>query len=1220
MAIFTAIGLAIAGTATISLFGAAVSVASLIAGGLALATQLALSYLNRPKKRAYSAVQGQIQFGADVPTNAVFGMSKVKGQRVFYAKYGSGNKFNAEVFALANGWCDGLEPEIFFYGERHTLVSRPIIGNEAAHYGVDGFGSLVSIRFYDGRPGQGADTKLVADTANLGKTWKATSTGAGICYVVVERVWDEALFKHGRPEFEFVLRGLREYDPRFDDTSGGTGSQRLSDPSTWVWTENPAIHRLNYLLGVKGLVSGRTLIGAGKSIAAIDLASHIASANVCDTMMGDRKTYACSVYAEAADDHTELLREFEDSMAGYGMNRYGLSGVLAGAPQIAVMDIGPADLRAGEGRQVSYRKSAFNLINSLSGQFTCKASHWKPESLKTITVNADVSTDGRKREGGNDFLQVTDPDIAQYLLNIRYRQQRKGGSASIPVSRRVGLNAPLGSWVTFDGRTWLVTGHGFDAKLRFTLQLAETGADIYDDEDIQPGPIIIPPVAPTNPSLLSTVQNFNVEVGLRDGPDGYEIPTLRFTWTPPADPTITTVRFEYFAGVDPSGATIFRDQCDDPEAGEYETSKDIVPSIAHTARATIRTVPDRLKTWTPWKTTATATGAFQLYPPGLIQQIEDWTAEMLDWMDLDSPLYPLGQEVYELDDKVETIQADLADLTGAPDYDPLETYAEGDLVKYDGKLYRALGATTGNLPTDPAYWTKVGDYASLADTVIALTGRVDEAESEIEVTQGGFRSTTRDSRRIYNALMVDAVLEIDKAGTAVFDARDRLDASAVAARWTETEIGRVDGVLTVHASDITLVQATLGTKADLTVTQALQATIIEQGNSIMSQGGLIATIGNDLGALSATLTSDYYTKTQTDGVASSAASAATMTLSSTLAPQILAADGKGTTALGALGSYTGANAVANAVTSLNTSVSDINGDLAAASVRTDSLFAALGGSTSAVRVKYEAMAGPSGYARLGIVGRTTGFADRTASAFMDVPADPGLPTRWVFQSDQFGILDSAGNVNALFDGNTAYLNNARIGGLTAANIDVAALMASSVFADNLYIRDSVQLGPAVIESGAFAPNAIFNMGSGYISRVNPPSDYLPYDPGLGLDWQDWLSVTIASPKLLPITFFCGFDVYGTSDPSGGGRFPGLYIEIRALLNGNFVPGLYQGASVSGYSQAVNLNSTFMAMPAPSVESNTIKIQGRVRINTPAWNVAKLGNGTITLTAQCAKVS
>ena len=262
--VFSAIGGLIAG----ALFTSASAIdlgTAIIGGALAFGAQYLLSsYLGRKKQRSYSAVQGQREYGARVPVWTFYGMGKAEGHHIFYAKWGAGNKFNADVFILANGWCDGLEPYVYFYGEKHTLVSRPVIGNEVAHYGVSGFDNLISIRFYDGRPGQGPDTKLASDTANAGQTWKSTSVCAGQTYVVVERQWSESKFEKGEPEIEFVLRGLREYDFRYDSTvAGGDGPQRINDPSTWVWTENPAVHRLNYQLGLRGLVSGRTLIGEG---------------------------------------------------------------------------------------------------------------------------------------------------------------------------------------------------------------------------------------------------------------------------------------------------------------------------------------------------------------------------------------------------------------------------------------------------------------------------------------------------------------------------------------------------------------------------------------------------------------------------------------------------------------------------------------------------------------------------------------------------------------------------------------------------------------------------------------------------------------------------------------------------------------------------------------------------------------------------------------------
>ena len=628
MPIFTLAGTAVAG----ALFGGSSIAALLISGGLAYGASLLVSYINRPAEVRNTAVQGQVQYGARVAATTLFGEGKTKGHHIFYAKYGSGNQFNADVFVLANGWCDGLEPEVYFDGQKHGLVARPIIGNEAAHYGVADFGDLVSIRFYDGRPGQGVDTKLVADTANLGKTWKATSRCTGLTYVVLERRYDADKFK-GRSDFDFVLRGLREYDPRLDSTvPGGSGPQRLDNPATWVHSLNPAVHRLNYQLGLRGRVSGRTLIGEGKSLGQLDLGSYIAAMNACDALRNGKPTYQASLFVSGEDDHTNVLKDFDDAMAGYALNRRGLSGVIAGAPQIPVATITAADIPVGRAQDIKRRKSAFELFNHMSGQFISREAQWQPESLKPVYVNADVARDGRPRQTATDFLQVTDPDIAQYLLSIRYRQNRKGGSATVPVSRRLGFRVQEGEWVSFEGKSWLITGWRCDDQLRVALTLAETGADVYASAGIEPGPIIVPPTPAINPSLLSTVQNFDVAVGFITGDGGKEAPALRFDWAPPDDPSIIAVRFFYFVGTDPTGQTVYEDQSTDVEAGTYTTTKNVAPGVRYTARATITTVPDRLKTYTLWRTTADATGPFNFADlDAITEEVEARVGELSEW-------------------------------------------------------------------------------------------------------------------------------------------------------------------------------------------------------------------------------------------------------------------------------------------------------------------------------------------------------------------------------------------------------------------------------------------------------------------------------------------------------------------------------------------------------------------------------------------------------------
>lgn len=64
-----------------------------------------------------------------------------------------------------------------------------------------------------------------------------------------------------------------------------------------------------------------------------------------------------------------------------------------------------------------------------------------------------------------------------------------------------------------------------------------------------------------------------------------------------------------------------------------------------------------------------------------------------------------------------TINATLADITSTPVYDPATPYAADFIVSYSGGLYQAKSSTTGNLPTNTTYWTKIGDYASIGDAV-----------------------------------------------------------------------------------------------------------------------------------------------------------------------------------------------------------------------------------------------------------------------------------------------------------------------------------------------------------------------------------------------------------------------------------------------------------------------------------------------------------------------
>lgn len=88
-------------------------------------------------------------------------------------------------------------------------------------------------------------------------------------------------------------------------------------------------------------------------------------------------------------------------------------------------------------------------------------------------------------------------------------------------------------------------------------------------------------------------------------------------------------------------------------------------------------------------------------------------------------------------DDLSDLYAQVAQITGSEAYDPLVPYLKGAIVKFDEGLYKAIqDAPIGILPTNAAYWEKVGDYASLTDMLQDLAVRVNTAEVRVAEING----------------------------------------------------------------------------------------------------------------------------------------------------------------------------------------------------------------------------------------------------------------------------------------------------------------------------------------------------------------------------------------------------------------------------------------------------------------------------------------------------
>lgn len=110
---------------------------------------------------------------------------------------------------------------------------------------------------------------------------------------------------------------------------------------------------------------------------------------------------------------------------------------------------------------------------------------------------------------------------------------------------------------------------------------------------------------------------------------------------------------------------------------------------------------------------------------------------------------------------IDSINQQLAEITGAGAWDPDGVYNTGTFVTYDdgngASLYRAKQDTipAGTLPTNTAYWDYVGDFASIGEAVAALTASVTDIKNSVDILDGKLTSNVRRTDTMISAYRDD---------------------------------------------------------------------------------------------------------------------------------------------------------------------------------------------------------------------------------------------------------------------------------------------------------------------------------------------------------------------------------------------------------------------------------------------------------------------------------
>ena len=249
---------------------------------------------------------------------------------------------------------------------------------------------------------------------------------------------------------------------------------------------------------------------------------------------------------------------------------------------------------------------------------------------------------------------------------------------------------------------------------------------------------------------------------------------------------------------------------------------------------------------------------------------------------------------------VDTLQAQINDLSAIAEYNNATAYVTGELVTYNGFLYKAKSATTGNLPTNTTYWDLLGEYSSLADIVDqnaasivqintinatstsaasqaiqSVTATVNNPTTGVVATSSALgalttRVSTAEGNIVSNSSSITSLSNAVNHPTTGLATR----ASSSALSALDSRVTAAEGVNTSQSTSITSLQNTidhpttgLAAKASSAALSALDSRVTTAEGTITSQGTSITTLSNTVNS-------------PTTGLATKASSAALSALDS----------------------------------------------------------------------------------------------------------------------------------------------------------------------------------------------------------------------------------------------------------------------------------------------------------------------------------------------------
>ena len=422
----------------------------------------------------------------------VYGTRKVGGNIVFLETSGADNQYLYMALVLSEGEINDItsievnDNQVTFTGDLADNTQVTVASSDANFY--DG-ASLITVE-----PHFGSDSQTASSLLSTLSSWTSNHRLRGLAYLAIRFEWNRDKFG-SLPTVNAVVQGKKVYNPNLDSTvTGGSGSHRKDDSSTWAYSDNPVYQLLDYLR------NDRFGMGITNSYFDSNFADWQIAGDVCDTQI---TPFSGASAIDLMNSHTviDTSKKAIDNVKSFLRGSRGYLNFTAGKYNILVESTGTASISLTEDNIIGgisvTSKNKNSRYNRVIVNFTNPSKSYQSDTAQfppideTGLASADQHSTMKTADGGLllegrfDFSMLNSPYQAQEMAEIILRRSRTSLDVSLKADATA-LDLAVGDLVnithatpSFSAKPFRVQGMTINADHTINLVLSEHQDSFY---------------------------------------------------------------------------------------------------------------------------------------------------------------------------------------------------------------------------------------------------------------------------------------------------------------------------------------------------------------------------------------------------------------------------------------------------------------------------------------------------------------------------------------------------------------------------------------------------------------------------------------------------------------------------------------------------------------------------------------------------------------------